>query len=235
MTPITIKKLNPESKYSKSGRVRDLSYDHEQFYGRAWRKVSLLLRCMVQVRIKTLKNLVRFCFQGLLGLVLSRPNIVRLMGYCLEDKELLLVHEFMPEGGSAIEPLPWVMRMKIATGAVKGLTFLHLLGRFSHITQELPLQSIFETWFVSRILGWQERVQTKDRSQVTTQVIGSYGYAAPEYVATDFGEGVKPHLSIMKLTRINVLTTGRGTLKDAPYEAAPASQCLRYCPSTGHR
>ncbi|KAI6692667.1 hypothetical protein NL676_020377 [Syzygium grande] len=29
---------------------------------------------------------------------LSHPNIVRLMGYCLEDKEQLLVHEFIPKG-----------------------------------------------------------------------------------------------------------------------------------------
>ncbi|KAI5018857.1 hypothetical protein ZWY2020_043745 [Hordeum vulgare] len=29
---------------------------------------------------------------------LSHPNIVRLVGYCLEDKQRLLVYEFMPRG-----------------------------------------------------------------------------------------------------------------------------------------
>ncbi|KAI6692680.1 hypothetical protein NL676_020390 [Syzygium grande] len=69
---------------------------------------------------------------------LSHPNIVRLMGYCLEDKELL-VREFIPEEGAA-----------------KGLLFLHrldkqiicrdfkpsniLLTQFSHIVWELSLQ-----------------------------------------------------------------------------------------------
>ena len=30
---------------------------------------------------------------------LSHPNLVKLLGYCIEDQELLLVYEFM-EGGS---------------------------------------------------------------------------------------------------------------------------------------
>lgn len=29
---------------------------------------------------------------------LSHPNLVKLLGYCWEDKELLLVYEFMPKG-----------------------------------------------------------------------------------------------------------------------------------------
>uniref|UniRef100_M1BLW1 non-specific serine/threonine protein kinase n=1 Tax=Solanum tuberosum TaxID=4113 RepID=M1BLW1_SOLTU len=65
---------------------------------------------------------------------LSHPNLVKLLGYCHEDKELLLVYEFMPKGSlenhlfrrsAAIEPLSWDLRLKIAIGAARGLAFLH--------------------------------------------------------------------------------------------------------------
>ncbi|GFS37645.1 protein kinase superfamily protein [Actinidia rufa] len=65
---------------------------------------------------------------------LSHPNLVKLLGYCWEDKELLLVYEFMQKGslenhlfgrGSAVQPLPWDIRLRILIGAARGLEFLH--------------------------------------------------------------------------------------------------------------
>jgi len=70
---------------------------------------------------------------------LSHPNLVRLLGYCWEDKELLLVYEYMAKGslenhlfrseprkgGAAVQPLPWSLRLRIAIGAARGLAFLH--------------------------------------------------------------------------------------------------------------
>ncbi|GAA0161901.1 hypothetical protein LIER_43583 [Lithospermum erythrorhizon] len=65
---------------------------------------------------------------------ISHPNLVKLIGYCLDDKELLLVYEFMPKGslenhlfgrGSTVQPLPWEIRLKILIGAARGLLFLH--------------------------------------------------------------------------------------------------------------
>ncbi|KAE9465784.1 hypothetical protein C3L33_02307, partial [Rhododendron williamsianum] len=65
---------------------------------------------------------------------LCHPNLVILLGYCLEDQELLLVYEFMERGSlenhlfgrvSSIEPLSWDIRLKIAIDAAKGLAFLH--------------------------------------------------------------------------------------------------------------
>ncbi|KAJ4850547.1 hypothetical protein Tsubulata_051540 [Turnera subulata] len=65
---------------------------------------------------------------------LYHPNLVKLIGYCLEDDHRLLVYEFMPKGSlenhlfrraSYFQPLSWNLRVKVALGAAKGLAFLH--------------------------------------------------------------------------------------------------------------
>ncbi|XP_020535311.1 probable serine/threonine-protein kinase PBL10 [Jatropha curcas] len=65
---------------------------------------------------------------------LYHPNLVKLIGYCLEGDHRLLVYEFMPNGSlenqlfggdSQFQPLSWNLRMKIALGAAKCLAFLH--------------------------------------------------------------------------------------------------------------
>ncbi|CAA6666656.1 unnamed protein product [Spirodela intermedia] len=64
---------------------------------------------------------------------LSHPNLVRLLGYCWEDRELLLVYEFMSKGSlenhlfrkGVYQPLSWSLRLQILIDAARGLTFLH--------------------------------------------------------------------------------------------------------------
>lgn len=126
---------------------------------------------------------------------LSHPNLVKLLGYCWEDRELLLVYEFMPKGslenhlfrrGAAFEPLSWNLRLKIVIGAARGLAFLHSSEK----------QVIYRDFKASNILldseynaklsdfGLAKNGPTGSNSHVTTRIMGTYGYAAPEYVAT---------------------------------------------------
>ncbi|KAK3033000.1 hypothetical protein RJ639_037129 [Escallonia herrerae] len=66
---------------------------------------------------------------------LSHPNLVKLVGYNLEDEHRLLVYEFMPRGSlenhlfrrdSDFQPLSWNLRIKVAlAAAAKGLAYLH--------------------------------------------------------------------------------------------------------------
>ncbi|KAG5620242.1 hypothetical protein H5410_005460 [Solanum commersonii] len=72
---------------------------------------------------------------------LSYPNLVKLLGYCQEDKELLLVYEFMPKGSlnnhlfgrlSVALSLPWNVRVQIMIGAARGLAFLHASEKQSY-------------------------------------------------------------------------------------------------------
>uniref|UniRef100_A0A251S992 Putative tyrosine-protein kinase, non-receptor Jak1 n=1 Tax=Helianthus annuus TaxID=4232 RepID=A0A251S992_HELAN len=63
---------------------------------------------------------------------LHHPNLVKLIGYCSEGHNRLLVYEYMPKGSlenhlfrKGPQPLPWATRLKVAIGAARGLAFLH--------------------------------------------------------------------------------------------------------------
>ncbi|KAG5121075.1 hypothetical protein JHK84_039415 [Glycine max] len=72
--------------------------------------------------------------QGHSEWLLRHPNLVKLIGYCLEDDQRLLVYEFLTKGSldnhlfrraSYFQPLSWNFRMKVALDAAKGLAYLH--------------------------------------------------------------------------------------------------------------
>ncbi|KAM3743664.1 hypothetical protein ACB098_07G163900 [Castanea mollissima] len=126
---------------------------------------------------------------------LSHPNLVKLLGYCQEDRELLLIYEFMRKGslenhlfgrGSAVQPLPWDIRLKIAIGVAQGLAFLHTSDK-RVIHRDIKTSNILlDESYIAKIsdFGLAKLGPSANQSHVTTRVIGTYGYAAPEYVAT---------------------------------------------------
>ncbi|KAI8553336.1 hypothetical protein RHMOL_Rhmol05G0007500 [Rhododendron molle] len=124
---------------------------------------------------------------------LRHPHLVKLIGYCCEDEHRLLVYEYMPRGSLENQlfrrytvSLPWSARMKIALGAAKGLAFLH--------EAEKPV--IYRDFKASNILldsdytpklsdfGLAKDGPEGDETHVSTRVMGTQGYAAPEYIMT---------------------------------------------------
>ncbi|KAJ4816787.1 Protein kinase superfamily protein [Rhynchospora pubera] len=126
---------------------------------------------------------------------LSHPNLVKLIGYCLEDEQRLLVYEFMPRGslenhlfrrGSYFQPLSWSLRMKVALGAAKGLAFLHS-DKARVIYRDFKTSNVLlDSDYNAKLsdFGLAKDGPTGDKSHVSTRVMGTYGYAAPEYLAT---------------------------------------------------
>ncbi|MBA0631724.1 hypothetical protein Godav_000569 [Gossypium davidsonii] len=126
---------------------------------------------------------------------LSHPHLVRLLGYCWEDRELLLVYEFMQKGslenhlfgrGSSVQSLEWNIRIKIAIGAAKGLSFLHSSDKKVIYRDFKASNILLDGSYTAKLsdFGLAKLGPSASQSHVTTRVMGTYGYAAPEYVAT---------------------------------------------------
>ncbi|KAJ6747095.1 hypothetical protein OIU74_029544 [Salix koriyanagi] len=124
----------------------------------------------------------------------QHPNLVKLIGYCLEDDNRLLVYEFMPRGsmenhlfrrGSFFQPLSWNLRMKVALGAARGLAFLHS-AEAKVIYRDFKTSNILlDSNYNAKLsdFGLARDAPTGDNSHVSTRIMGTHGYAAPEYLA----------------------------------------------------
>ncbi|XP_061355724.1 serine/threonine-protein kinase PBL36-like isoform X3 [Gastrolobium bilobum] len=125
---------------------------------------------------------------------LVHPNLVKLVGFCIEGDQRLLVYEFMPRGSLENHlfrkgplPLPWSIRMKIALGAAKGLAFLHEEAHRPIIYRDFKTSNILlDADYNAKLsdFGLAKDAPEGENTHVTTRVMGTYGYAAPEYVMT---------------------------------------------------
>ncbi|XP_065872483.1 probable serine/threonine-protein kinase PBL10 isoform X1 [Euphorbia lathyris] len=125
---------------------------------------------------------------------LCHPNLVKLIGYCLEDDQRLLVYEFMPRGSldqyifrsnSSYQSFSWNLRLKIALGAAKGLAFLH--DEANVIFRDLKTSDILLDLNYNAKLcdfGLAKDGPTDGKSHVSTRALGTEEYSAPEYMGT---------------------------------------------------
>ncbi|XP_042445447.1 probable serine/threonine-protein kinase PBL11 [Zingiber officinale] len=124
---------------------------------------------------------------------LRHENLVKLIGYCSEADSKLLVYEYMQKGSlenhlfkRGVQPIPWATRVRIAIDVARGLSFLHGLET-QIIFRDLKASNILlDTDFNAKLsdFGLARNGPTGDKSHVSTRVVGTRGYAAPEYVAT---------------------------------------------------
>lgn len=151
--------------------------------------------------VVAIKKLKRESFQGhkewlaevtYLG-QLRHKNLVKLIGYCSESDNKLLVYEYMQKGSlenhlfkRGAQQISWAMRVKIAIDVAHGLSFLHSLET-QVIFRDLKGSNILlDSDFNAKLsdFGLARNGPTGDKTHVSTKVVGTRGYAAPEYVAT---------------------------------------------------
>ncbi|XP_020277186.1 probable serine/threonine-protein kinase PBL7 isoform X1 [Asparagus officinalis] len=137
-----------------------------------------------------------FLVEVLMLSLLHHPNLVNLIGYCADGDQRLLVYEFMPLGSledhlhdipPEKKPLDWNTRMKIAAGAAKGLEYLHDKANPPVIYRDFKSSNILlDEEFHPKLsdFGLAKLGPVGDKTHVSTRVMGTYGYCAPEYAMT---------------------------------------------------
>ncbi|CDY39520.1 BnaC04g15190D [Brassica napus] len=131
--------------------------------------------------------------------VVNHPNLVKLVGYCADDDERgmqrLLVYELMSNksledhlvGRVMSVSLPWITRLKIAQDAAQGLAYLHEQMDFQLIFRDFKSSNILlDERFSAKLsdFGLARQGPPEGLGHVSTSVVGTVGYAAPEYVQT---------------------------------------------------
>uniref|UniRef100_A0A5B6ZDA3 non-specific serine/threonine protein kinase n=1 Tax=Davidia involucrata TaxID=16924 RepID=A0A5B6ZDA3_DAVIN len=123
---------------------------------------------------------------------LRHRNLVQLIGWCHEKRDLLLVYEFMPNCSldshlfKENSILTWAMRYKIAQGLASALLYLHEEWEQCVVHRDIKSSNIMLDSSFNAKLGDFGLARLVDHGKVsqTTVLAGTMGYMAPECVIT---------------------------------------------------
>ncbi|XP_020528859.1 uncharacterized protein LOC18443583 isoform X4 [Amborella trichopoda] len=127
---------------------------------------------------------------------LHHRNLVKLIGICTEEHNRCLVYELVPNGSveshlhgvdRETSPLDWNARMKIALGSARGLAYLHEDSSPRVIHRDFKSSNILlEDDFTPKVsdFGLARAASEGGNEHISTRVMGTFGYVAPEYAMT---------------------------------------------------
>ncbi|XP_020695640.1 probable serine/threonine-protein kinase PBL7 [Dendrobium catenatum] len=130
---------------------------------------------------------------------LRSQYLLGLIGYCSDSHHRLLVYEFMANGGlqehlyptagscGGVSKLDWETRMIMALEAARGLEYLHERVSPPVIHRDFKSSNILlDKNFHAKVsdFGLAKLGPEKAGGHVSTRVLGTQGYVAPEYALT---------------------------------------------------
>ncbi|KAK4280262.1 hypothetical protein QN277_011905 [Acacia crassicarpa] len=126
---------------------------------------------------------------------LRHKNLVQLQGWCVEESELLLVYEYLPNGSlnrilhknyNSSVVLSWKQRVNIILGVASALTYLHEECERHIIHRDVKTCNIMLDADFNAKLGDFGLAEVYEHSccdtREATLPAGTMGYLAPEYV-----------------------------------------------------
>jgi serine/threonine protein kinase len=117
-------------------------------------------------------------------------HLVSLVGYCIADSERLLIYEYVPNQtlehhlhGKGRPVLEWARRVRIAIGSAKGLAYLHEDCHPKIIHRDIKSANILlDDEFEAQVADFGlAKLNDSTQTHVSTRVMGTFGYLAPEY------------------------------------------------------
>ncbi|XP_022638082.1 receptor-like serine/threonine-protein kinase ALE2 isoform X2 [Vigna radiata var. radiata] len=126
---------------------------------------------------------------------LHHRNLVKLFGICIEGRRRCLVYELVCNGSVESHlhgddkkncPLDWEARKRIAIGSARGLAYLHEDSNPRVIHRDFKASNVLlEDDFNPKVSDFGlAREAGEGNSHISTRVMGTFGYVAPEYAMT---------------------------------------------------
>ncbi|KAK4279967.1 hypothetical protein QN277_011656 [Acacia crassicarpa] len=120
-------------------------------------------------------------------------HLVSLVGYCISEHQRLLVYDYLPNNtlhyhlhGEDRPVLDWATRVKIAAGSARGIAYLHEDCHPRIIHRDIKSSNILlDNNFEARVSDFGlAKLALDTYTHVTTRVMGTFGYMAPEYATS---------------------------------------------------
>ncbi|KAK9277481.1 hypothetical protein L1049_007025 [Liquidambar formosana] len=120
-------------------------------------------------------------------------HLVSLVGYCISENQRLLVYDYVPNNtlyfhlhGQGRPVMDWATRVKIAAGAARGIAYLHEDCHPRIIHRDIKSSNILlDNNFEARVSDFGlAKLALDAHTHITTRVMGTFGYMAPEYASS---------------------------------------------------